>query len=72
LTTHCKENYDKKNDDFLAATAVVVCNFSKPTRQVPTLISQLEMKMIFHEFGHALHHTLTKAKYANNSGINVA
>lgn len=47
---------------------VNVCNFSAPTDEVPTLLSIDDARTVFHEFGHALHGMLTKAKYPSVSG----
>ena len=72
ITSQCKKKFNKKDKQYNAPTALINCNFSKATKKIPSLVSHLEMEIIFHEFGHALHHTLAKSKYANNSGSNVA
>lgn len=48
-----------------------VCNFSKPTADTPCLLSIDDVETMFHEFGHALHGMLTRAKYKSQSGTNV-
>ncbi len=50
--------------------ATLTCNFAKPAAgKVPTL-SHDEVLTLFHEFGHCLHHVLTKVDYLSASGIN--
>jgi len=49
-----------------------VGNFSKPTGDKPSLLSVDEVKTLFHEMGHGMHGMLTKCKYRELSGTNVA
>ncbi len=49
-----------------------VGNFSKPTKDKPSLISQGEVETLFHEFGHALHGMLSNCTYRGLSGTSVA
>ncbi|MGE3180587.1 MAG: M3 family metallopeptidase [Phycisphaerae bacterium] len=46
----------------------LVCNFTKPTKDKPSLLTHDEVETFFHEFGHCLHSILTTANYANFSG----
>ena len=50
--------------------AYLTCNFSEPIGDKPALFSHNEVTTLFHEFGHGLHHMLTKIHYAGVSGIN--
>lgn len=50
--------------------AFVVCNASKPTDNTPSLLEFDDVVTLFHEFGHALHHILTKVEYPSVAGIN--
>ena len=50
----------------------LVCNFTKPTADKPSLLTHDEVETFFHEFGHCLHSILTKAEYAQFSGTAVA
>jgi len=52
--------------------AALVCNFTKPTKDKPALLSHDEVQTFFHEFGHCLHSILTETKYGEFSGTNVA
>ena len=49
----------------------MVCNFSKPTANTPSLLTFQEVTTLFHEFGHALHGMLANTTYGGLSGTNV-
>jgi len=49
----------------------IVCNFTKPTKSKPSLLSFGEVTTLFHEFGHALHGMLANTTYPSLSGTNV-
>mgnify|MGYP002779182062 CR=1 FL=1 len=49
-----------------------VCNFTRPTETMPSLLTFREVETLFHEFGHALHSMLSHAKYETVSGTSVA
>ena len=49
--------------------AFVVCNLNSPSEDKPALFEFDEIVTIFHEFGHALHHVLTKVEYPSAAGI---
>lgn len=48
-----------------------VCNFSKPTKDKPSLLTFDEVQTLFHEFGHALHGLLSNCHYPSLAGTNV-
>jgi Zn-dependent oligopeptidase len=50
----------------------LVCNFTPAVGAAPALMSHYEVETIFHEFGHAMHSILTRAKYGRYAGANVA
>lgn len=50
--------------------AYLVCNFNPPVGDDPALLTHNEVTTLFHEFGHGLHHMLTRIAYADVSGIN--
>ncbi len=52
-------------------TVALVCNFPPPTKDKPSLLSHSDVETLFHEFGHALHSILTRAKYVRFAGTNV-
>jgi thimet oligopeptidase len=49
----------------------LICNFPAPTAERPSLMSHSDVETIFHEFGHAMHTILTRAKYVRFSGTSV-
>lgn len=46
----------------------MVANFNKSTKDRPSLLTHDEVETFFHEFGHIMHQTLTKARYGRFSG----
>ncbi len=50
--------------------AYLVCNFTPPAGDTPALLTHDEVETLFHEFGHGLHHLLTKVDYLGVAGIN--
>ncbi len=49
--------------------AYLTCNFSPPVGDKPALFTHDEVQTLFHEFGHGLHHLLTRVDYLAVSGI---
>lgn len=60
-----------KNGENIRPHISVVCNFSKPTADTPSLLTFQEVTTLFHEFGHALHGVLANTTYPNLSGTSV-
>jgi oligopeptidase A len=50
--------------------AYLACNFSRPVGGKPALFTHDEVLTLFHEFGHGLHHLLTRVEDLGVSGIN--
>ncbi|GFE89390.1 M3 family metallopeptidase [Steroidobacter agaridevorans] len=50
--------------------AYLVCNFMPPVGSQPSLLTHSEVVTMFHEFGHGLHHMLTRVDYPSIAGIN--
>lgn len=50
--------------------AYLVCNFMPPVGSKPSLLTHSEVVTMFHEFGHGLHHMLTRVDYPSIAGIN--
>jgi len=50
--------------------AQLVCNFTTPVGSAPSLLTHDEVTTLFHEFGHGLHHMLTRVAYPSIAGIN--
>ena len=50
----------------------IVCNFTKPTADAPSLITHDELTTFLHEFGHALHGIFAQGRYGSLTGTNVS
>jgi oligopeptidase A len=50
--------------------AWLVTNFTPPVKDRPSLLTHDEVTTLFHEFGHGLHHMLTRVDYPSVAGIN--
>ncbi len=49
----------------------LVCNFTRPTDNEPSLLTYNEVRTFLHEFGHGLHGMLSETTYKSQSGTNV-
>ncbi len=52
-----------RNGERVIPLSTIVCNFTKPTGDTPSLLSINEVKTLFHEFGHSLHTLLSNSAY---------
>jgi thimet oligopeptidase len=52
-------------------TVALICNFPSPSKDKPSLLSHQDVETLFHEFGHAMHSIMTRAKYARFAGTSV-
>ncbi len=50
----------------------IVCNFTKPTADAPSLITHDELTTFLHEFGHALHGIFAEGRYPSITGTSVS
>ena len=50
--------------------AYLTCNLTPPVGDDPALLTHMEVTTLFHEFGHGLHHMLTRVDASGVSGIN--
>lgn len=55
-------------DSAVTPIITMVCNFTKPTAETPSLLTFEEVSTLFHEFGHALHGLLSNCTYRKISG----
>ena len=53
-------------------TTSLVCNFPKPTKYQPSLLTHDNVETYFHEFGHLVHGVLTKAPLVSYAGTSVS
>jgi oligopeptidase A len=58
------------NGETRTPVAFLTCNFTPPVGDRPALITHGEVETLFHEFGHGLHHLLTRVDAASVAGIN--
>ncbi|WP_439886941.1 oligopeptidase A [Pseudomonas sp. MBLB4123] len=56
--------------ELISPVANLVCNFTPAVNGKPALLTHDEVTTLFHEFGHGLHHLLTRVEQAGASGIN--
>lgn len=61
-----------KGEEYLPALSVMLCNFAAPNKKTPSLLPISDVETFFHEFGHLLHMTLSKARIESQAGANVA
>ncbi|MFA5221694.1 MAG: M3 family metallopeptidase [Methanoregula sp.] len=59
------------NGTYSVPVSVIVGNFRAPNGDIPSLLTHDDVDGLFHEFGHTLHASLTRAPYASLSGTNV-
>ena len=69
--TSYKPQYKHKNTNERPHISIV-CNFTKPTKNKPSLLTFDEVTTLFHEFGHALHGILANTTFKSLSGTNVS
>jgi len=60
----------RKGAELQTPVAYLTCNFSRPVGSRPALFTHDEVLTLFHEFGHGLHHLLTRVEDLGVSGIN--
>lgn len=66
----CRVRMIKENGELQIPIAYLICNFNPPSIGTPALLTHDDVLTLFHEFGHGLHHMLSKINYAAVSGIN--
>jgi thimet oligopeptidase len=52
-------------------TVALICNFPSPAKDHPSLLAHADVETLFHEFGHAMHSIMTRAKFNRFSGSSV-
>jgi oligopeptidase A len=60
----------RKAEGIQTPVAYLTCNFAAPVGGKPALFTHDEVITLFHEFGHGLHHLLTRIEDLGVSGIN--
>lgn len=59
-------------NEYFTPFGTMLTNFPKPTKKHPSLLAHSEVETFLHEFGHMIHHTLTTARYASQSGCHTS
>lgn len=57
-----------EDGSYQSPTCAMVANFTKPTKETPSLLQHGEVVTLFHEFGHVLHQNLGRTELATFSG----
>ena len=65
----CHTRRIKADGSLQAPVAYLTCNFNGPVGDKPALFTHDEVVTLFHEFGHGIHHMLTKIDVGGVSGI---
>ncbi len=66
----CKDRRRTLTNEIQKPVAFLTCNFTAPVKDKPALLTHNEVTTLFHEFGHGLHHMLTRVEEAPVAGIN--
>ncbi|MBR9799373.1 oligopeptidase A [Cobetia sp. AM6] len=66
----CRVRRRREDGSLQLPVAYLTCNFTRPVGDRPALLTHDEVVTLFHEFGHGLHHMLTRQEVAEVSGIN--
>ena len=69
--TNFREQYVDKEGNNVIPIIQMVCNFTRPTKDKPSLLNFDQSETLFHEFGHCLHGMLSQCHYRSLSGTNV-
>ena len=64
--------HQNEDGSFQKPISAMVGNFDPPANGKPSLMKHTEVETYFHEFGHIMHQTLTRAPYASLSGTSTA
>jgi oligopeptidase A len=65
----CVGQMRKADGSLQKPVAYLTCNFNRPVQGKPALFTHDEVITLFHEFGHGLHHMLTRVEVPGVSGI---
>ena len=70
--TEFRGQYETQDGQNVIPIISLVCNFTNPTADKPSLLSFDEAETLFHEFGHGLHGMLSKCHYKSLAGTSVS
>jgi peptidyl-dipeptidase Dcp len=60
-----------EGDQMREPVVAIVCNFTKPTKDTPSLLTFGEVTTLFHEMGHAIHALMSDVTYSSHAGTSV-
>jgi len=60
----------RRGDHIQTPVTYLTCNFARPVGDKPALFTHDDVITLFHEFGHGLHHLLTRVEELGVAGIN--
>jgi thimet oligopeptidase len=63
--------YEATKSRKFPALSLLICNFTQPTMNRPSLLTHMEVETFFHEFGHALHDLSGRSRLTLTCGTNV-
>ncbi|MGM0413195.1 MAG: oligopeptidase A [Pseudomonadota bacterium] len=66
----CRIRHRREDGTLQVPVAFLTCNLSAPVGDKPALFTHDEVVTLFHEFGHGLHHMLTRVEEPSVAGIN--
>jgi peptidyl-dipeptidase Dcp len=69
MTSYVRQSRSRGED--IRPHVSLVCNFTKPTTEKPSLLTYNEVRTLLHEFGHGLHGMLSDVHYESLSGTSV-
>lgn len=64
----CRARF-RDGDGVQLPIAFLTCNFAMPSGERPSLLTHDDVQTLFHEFGHGLHHMLTRIDLPSIGGI---
>jgi oligopeptidase A len=65
----CRQRMALEHRSPRAPVAYLTCNFAPPAKDRPSLLTHDDVVTLFHEFGHTLHHLLTRVEWPPVAGI---
>jgi Zn-dependent oligopeptidase len=64
-------SYNEELKAYDAPMSVIIANYAKAEKNNPSLLTFWDVEAFYHEFGHACHALLTRAKHGSQSGTSV-
>ncbi len=69
--TNFRDQYRDQEGNNVIPIISIVCNFTAPQGDTPSLLNFDQAETLFHEFGHGLHGILSNCRYRSISGTSV-